>query len=176
MCILHHLKARKRVKYRPTKARKCVKSSIPKARKRITIRTSISYEAKIYSELLKWKSDDNGQNALLIDGARRVGKSYIVEEFAKNEYESYILIDFNNTMQQVLDLFRNYLYDLDTFFMYLQLYFNVKLTARKSLIIFDEVQAFPEARAAIKYLVKDGRYDYLETGSLVSINKNVKTS
>lgn len=86
--------------------------------------------------------------------ARRVGKSYIVEEFAKNEYESYILIDFNNTMQQVLDLFRNYLYDLDTFFMYLQLYFNVKLTARKSLIIFDEVQAFPEARAAIKYLVK----------------------
>ncbi len=99
---------------------------------------------KIYSQLLKWKSDDNGQNALLIDGARRVGKSYIVEEFAKNEYESYILIDFNNTMQQVLDLFRNYLYDLDTFFMYLQLYFNVKLTARKSLIIFDEVQAFPE--------------------------------
>ena len=111
---------------------------------------------------------------MLIDGARRVGKSYIVEEFAKNEYESYILIDFNNTMQQVLDLFRDYLYDLDTFFMYLQLYFNVKLTARKSLIIFDEVQAFPEARAAIKYLVKDGRYDYIETGSLVSINKNVK--
>lgn len=131
---------------------------------------------KIYSQLLEWKSDDNGQNALLIDGARRVGKSYIVEEFAKNEYESYILIDFNNTMQQVLDLFRDYLYDLDTFFMYLQLYFNVKLTARKSLIIFDEVQAFPEARAAIKYLVKDGRYDYIETGSLVSINKNVKTS
>ena len=126
---------------------------------------------KIYSELLKWKSADNGQNALLIDGARRVGKSYIVEEFAKNEYDSYILIDFNNTMQQVLDLFRNYLYDLDTFFMYLQLYFNVKLTARKSLIIFDEVQAFPEARAAIKYLVKDGRYDYIETGSLVSIKE-----
>lgn len=130
---------------------------------------------KIYSQLLKWKSDNNGQNALLIDGARRVGKSYIVEEFAKNEYESYILIDFNNTMQQVLDLFRHNLYDLDTFFMYLQIYFNVKLSVRKSLIVFDEVQAFPEARAAIKYLVKDGRYDYIETGSLVSINKNVKS-
>ncbi len=129
---------------------------------------------KIYSQLLKWKTDNNGQNALLIDGARRVGKSYIVEEFAKNEYESYILIDFNNTMHQVLDLFKHNLYDLDTFFMYLQLYFNVRLTARKSLIIFDEVQVFPKARAAIKYLVKDGRYDYIETGSLVSINKNVK--
>lgn len=129
---------------------------------------------KIYSQLLKWKEESNGQNALLIDGARRVGKSYIVEEFAKNEYESYILIDFNNTMQQVTDLFHHYLYDLDTFFMYLGLYFNVRLHPRKSLIIFDEVQAFPEARAAIKYLVKDGRYDYIETGSLVSINKNVK--
>ena len=129
---------------------------------------------KIYSQLLKWKEENNGQNALLIDGARRVGKSYIVEEFAKNEYESYILIDFNNTMQQVLDLFHHYLYDLDSFFMYLELYFDVKLHPRKSLVIFDEVQAFPEARAAIKYLVKDGRFDYVETGSLVSINKNVK--
>lgn len=129
---------------------------------------------KIYSQLLKWKEESNGQNALLIDGARRVGKSYIVEEFAKNEYESYILIDFNNTMQQVTELFHNYLYDLDTFFLYLGLYFDVRLHPRKSLIIFDEVQAFPEARAAIKYLVKDGRYDYIETGSLVSINKNVK--
>lgn len=129
---------------------------------------------KIYSQLLRWKVESNGQNALLIDGARRVGKSYIVEEFAKNEYESYILIDFNNTMQQVVDLFHHYLYDLDTFFMYLELYFGVKLYPRKSLIVFDEVQAFPEARAAIKYLVKDGRYDYIETGSLVSINKNVK--
>lgn len=97
-----------------------------------------------------------------------------MEEFAKNEYESYILIDFNNTMQQVLDLFHHYLYDLDSFFMYLELYFDVKLHPRKSLVIFDEVQAFPEARAAIKYLVKDGRFDYVETGSLVSINKNVK--
>lgn len=129
---------------------------------------------KIYQQLLSWKKNDNGQNALLIDGARRVGKSYIVEEFAKAEYESYILIDFNNTTQQVLDLFHHYLHDLDTFFMYLQLYFNIKLLPRKSLIIFDEVQAFPPARAAIKYLVKDGRFDYIETGSLVSINKNVK--
>lgn len=129
---------------------------------------------KIYEQLLQWKQENNGQNALLIDGARRVGKSYIVEAFAKAEYDSYILIDFNNTMQQVLDLFRHYLYDLDTFFMYLQLYFDVKLQPRRSLIIFDEVQAFPEARAAIKYLVKDGRFDYIETGSLVSINKNVK--
>ncbi len=129
---------------------------------------------KIYDKLLNWKSTDNGKNALLIDGARRVGKSFIVEEFAKREYDSYILIDFNNTMPQVLDLFKNYLYDLDTFFMYLQLYFDVKLHERKSLIVFDEVQAFPTARAAIKYLVKDGRYDYIETGSLVSINRNVK--
>lgn len=129
---------------------------------------------KIYNKLLKWKEDNNGQNALLIDGARRVGKSYIVEAFAKNEYKSYILIDFSNTRQQVLDLFHHYLYELDTFFMYLELYHGVKLHPRKSLIIFDEVQAFPEARAAIKYLVKDGRYDYIETGSLVSINKNVK--
>lgn len=129
---------------------------------------------KIYDRLVNWKATCNGENALLIDGARRVGKSFIVEEFAKKEYESYILIDFNNTMPQVLDLFKNYLYDLDTFFMYLQLYFDVKLHERKSLIVFDEVQAFPAARAAIKYLVKDGRYDYIETGSLVSINRNVK--
>lgn len=129
---------------------------------------------KIYQQLLSWKNESKGQNALLIDGARRVGKSYIVEEFAKAEYSSYIIIDFNNTMQQVLDLFRHYLYDLDTFFMYLGLYYNVDLQPRKSLIVFDEVQVFPAARAAIKYLVKDGRFDYVETGSLVSINKNVK--
>lgn len=129
---------------------------------------------KIYDKLLKWKEQDNGENALLIDGARRVGKSYIVEEFAKNEYDSYIIIDFNNVQQQVLDLFDTYLTDLDTFFMYLALYYNVKLVKRKSLIVFDEIQNYPKARAAIKYLVKDGRFDYIETGSLVSINKNVK--
>ena len=111
---------------------------------------------------------------MLIDGARRVGKSYIVEAFAKAEYKSYIIIDFNNTTQQVRSIFTDYLYDLDTFFMYLGLIFNVKLEERHSLIVFDEVQVFPPARAAIKYLVKDGRFDYIETGSLVSINKNVK--
>lgn len=110
----------------------------------------------------------------MVEGARRVGKSYIVEEFARNEYGSYVLIDFNNTTPQMLDLFRVYINDLDTFFMYLGLYTGVKLRERNSLIIFDEVQRFPEARAAIKYLVKDGRYDYIETGSLVSIRKNVK--
>ncbi len=129
---------------------------------------------KIYQKLLDWKNLHKGQNALLIDGARRVGKSYTVEAFAKAEYKSYILIDFNNTTQQVRDLFIDYIHDLDTFFMYLGLIFNVKLEERNTLIIFDEVQVFPQARAAIKYLVKDGRYDYIETGSLVPINKNVK--
>lgn len=129
---------------------------------------------KIYNQLLQWKKDSSGKTALLIDGARRVGKSYITEEFAKAEYQSYILIDFNNVSKDVLNLFENYLNDLDTFFMYLSGYFNVKLEKRKSLIIFDEVQLFPRARAAIKYLVADGRFDYIETGSLMSIKKNVK--
>ena len=129
---------------------------------------------KIYDRLLQWKRESHGDSALMIEGARRVGKSYIVEEFAKNEYDSYILIDFNNTTQQVRDLFTNYLNDLDTFFMYLSLYHGITLYDRRSLIIFDEVQRFPAARAAIKYLVKDHRYDYIETGSLVSIKKNVK--
>lgn len=129
---------------------------------------------KIYDRLLKWKKESQGDSALMIEGARRVGKSYIVEEFAKNEYESYILIDFNNTTKQVRDLFSNYMNDLDTFFMYLSLYAGVTLKERRSLIIFDEVQNYPTARAAIKYLVKDRRYDYIETGSLVSIKKNVK--
>jgi len=128
---------------------------------------------KIYDNLLKWKKD-SGKTALLIDGARRVGKSYIVEAFAKAEYKSYILIDFNNTSKDVLDLFKNHLDDLDTLFLYLSGYYNVKLYARESLIIFDEVQLYPRARAAIKYLVADGRYDFIETGSIVSIRKNVK--
>ncbi len=129
---------------------------------------------KIYEQMLRWKTDDQGQTALLIDGARRIGKSYVVEAFAKAEYKSFILIDFNNTTQQVRDLFVEYLYNLDTFFLYLEMISGVKLHERDSLIVFDEVQAYPKARAAIKYLVKDGRYDYIETGSLVSINKNVK--
>jgi len=129
---------------------------------------------KIYDKLLDWKLNSAGKTALLIDGARRVGKSYIVEEFAKAEYKSYILIDFNIVGDEVLELFKNHLNDLDTLFMYLSGYFNVKLYERESLIIFDEVQLFPRARAAIKYFVQDGRFDFIETGSVVSIKKNVK--
>lgn len=129
---------------------------------------------KIYDKLLKWKEIRNGETALLIEGARRVGKSYIVEEFAKREYESYILIDFNVAGNDIKELFDNYMGNLDTFFMYLSSYTNTRLYPRKSLIIFDEVQFCPRARAAIKYLVKDGRYDYIETGSLVSIRQNTE--
>ena len=129
---------------------------------------------KIEEKLLKWKKESNGKTALLIDGARRVGKSYIVEEFAKQHYKSYILIDFNQVGSEITDLFDMNLRDLDSFFMYLSAAFNVKLYKRESLIIFDEVQLYPRARAAIKYLVSDGRYDYIETGSLMSIKKNVK--
>lgn len=129
---------------------------------------------KIYKELVSWKKDGAGKTALLIDGVRRVGKSYIAEEFAKAEYKTYILIDFNRADDDIKELFMHYLNDLDTFFMYLSGYYNVKLYDHESLIIFDEVQLFPRARAAIKYLVADGRYDYMETGSLMSIKKNVR--
>ena len=129
---------------------------------------------KIYDKLLAWKKDSAGKTALLIDGARRVGKSYIVEEFAKAEYKSYLLIDFNNVGDDVLDIFKNHQNDLDTLFMYLSGYYNAKLFERESLIIFDEVQLYPRARSAIKYLVADGRFDYIETGSIISIKKNVK--
>ena len=117
---------------------------------------------KIYNELLNWKNEENGRTAVLIDGARRVGKSYIAEEFAKKEYKSYIIIDFNKAPRDITDLFMNYLDNLDMFFIYLSGYYGVKLHERESLIIFDEVQLFPRARAAIKYLVADGRYDYIE--------------
>ena len=129
---------------------------------------------KIYDKLLDWKNTSNGDTALLIDGAHRVGKSYIAEDFAKENYKSYILVDFNKVNEDVCNLFVNYLDDLDTLFMYLSNYYNIKLYDRESVIIFDEVQMFPKARAAIKYLVADGRYDYIETGSLMSIRKNVK--
>lgn len=129
---------------------------------------------KIYSSFLEWKKESAGKTALLIDGARRVGKSYIAEAFAKAEYRSYIMIDFNNTPDEVKELFQSYLNDLDNFFMYLSAFYNVKLYEHDSLIIFDEVQMFPRARAAIKYLVADGRYDYIETGSLLSIKRNVR--
>lgn len=128
---------------------------------------------KIYDELTKWKNNYNGKTAVLIDGARRVGKSYIVEEFAKNNYKSYILLDFNKVPDDVKKLFDMYLDDLDNLFLYLSNYYNITLYERNSLIIFDEVQLYPRARSAIKYLVEDGRYDYIEIGSLVSITENV---
>lgn len=129
---------------------------------------------KIEEKIADWKLNSNGKTALLIDGARRVGKSFIVEEFARKNYKSYILIDFNEVGKEITDLFDMNLRDLDSFFMYLSAAFNVKLYERKSLIIFDEVQLYPRARAAIKFLVADGRFDYIETGSLMSIKKNVK--
>ena len=129
---------------------------------------------KIYEKLLDWKRKEAGRTALLIDGARRVGKSYIAKEFAEAEYKSYILIDFNRAPKEVVDLFENYLNDLDTLFMYLSNFYGTKLYERETLIILDEVQLCPRARSAIKYLVADGRYDYLETGSLMTIKKNVK--
>jgi len=145
-----------------------------KNRENVTkVAVGFKMKRKIYDKLIDWKND-GGKTALLIDGARRVGKSYIAESFAKAEYKSYILIDFNNVSGDILDLFRHHLDDLDTLFMYLSGYFNVKLRERESLIIFDEIQMYPRARAAIKYLVADGRFDYIETGSIVSIKKNVK--
>ena len=129
---------------------------------------------KIYNELLEWKNKRKGATAVIIEGARRIGKSYIVEEFARNEYDSYLLIDFNKADKVVWEWFDNYLEDLDTLLMNLQIHYGVRLTPRKSVIIFDEVQLCPRARSAIKYLVADGRFDYIETGSLISIKKNVK--
>lgn len=127
---------------------------------------------KIYTKLLAWKNEINGKKALLVEGARRIGKSTIVETFAKNEYKSYILIDFNKATKKVRDNFEN-INNLDLFFQTLSLEYNTKLFVRESIIIFDEVQKFPRAREAIKYLVQDGRYDYIETGSLISIRENV---
>ena len=132
------------------------------------------FKRKIYEELIKWKRISNGSTALLIDGARRVGKSYIAEEFAKNEYKSYILVDFGNVPNDVLHLFAQESSDLDLFFAKLSAFYGIKLFKRDSLIVFDEVQQFPRARQLIKYLIADGRYDYLETGSLIRLKKNVQ--
>ena len=129
---------------------------------------------KIYSKLLEWKEEASGSKAILIEGARRIGKSTVCEEFAKKEYDNYILIDFAKKDKEVEQYFATYLNDLDTFFMMLQAHFGKKLKQRDAVIIFDEVQMYPQARAAIKYLVADGRYDYMETGSLISIKENVK--
>ena len=131
------------------------------------------FKRKIYDELLQWKRTDEGRTAVLIQGARRVGKSTIAKEFAENEYETHILVDFAACSAEIRELF-NDVSDLNRIFMRLQLEYSVELKERKSVIIFDEVQLAPKARQAIKYLVKDGRYDYMETGSLISIRKNVR--
>jgi predicted AAA+ superfamily ATPase len=128
----------------------------------------IFFKRKMYDTMLKWKSERNGDTALLIQGARRIGKSTIAEEFARNEYKSYILIDFSNVSEEVSDLFKD-ISDLNYLFLRLQFIYHVQLYKRESVIIFDEVQLQPLARQAIKHLVKDHRYDYIETGSLISV-------
>ena len=131
------------------------------------------FKRKIYDRMLKWKQESNGKSALLIEGARRIGKSTVVKTFARNEYESFIFIDFTKCSQEVKNLF-NDVSDLNYIFLRLQLVYGVKLVERKSLIIFDEVQFQPLARQAIKSFVDDHRYDYIETGSLISIRKNTE--
>lgn len=131
------------------------------------------FKRKLYDKLLEWKNNRHGKTAVLIEGARRVGKSTLTKQFAENEYESYVMIDFSIVRDDVLELF-NHIDDLDYFFLQLQFRLGVSLKERKSLVIFDEVQKCPKARQAIKHLVADGRYDYIETGSLISIKKNVK--
>lgn len=131
------------------------------------------FKRKLYEKLLDWKSNRSGRTAVLIEGARRVGKSTLARQFAQNEYQSYVMIDFSIVKKDILELFDS-IADLDYFFLQLQFRLGVSLKERKSLIIFDEVQMCPKARQAIKHLVADGRYDYIETGSLISIRKNVK--
>ena len=131
------------------------------------------FKRKLYEKLLDWKNNRSGRTAVLIEGARRVGKSTLARQFAENEYESYVMIDFSIVKKDILELFDS-IADLDYFFLQLQFRLGVSLKERKSLIIFDEVQMCPKARQAIKHLVADGRYDYIETGSLISIRKNVK--
>ncbi|MBR4824031.1 MAG: ATP-binding protein [Spirochaetaceae bacterium] len=134
----------------------------------------MTLKRKIYDKLLAWKKECNGSKAILIEGARRIGKSTVCEEFGKNEYQSYIIIDFAKKNSTIEKYFTDHLDDLDTFFMLLSAYFKTTLINRNSLIVFDEIQMFPQARAALKYLVADGRYDYIETGSLISVKENVQ--
>ena len=134
---------------------------------------SVIFKRKLYNRMVAWKNERKGSTALLVKGARRVGKSTLVEQFAKEQYRSYILVDFAHAPKNVTDLFED-MYDLDFFFMQLQIRYGITLHQRESVIIFDEVQLQPLARQAIKYLVKDGRYDYIETGSLLTIKKNVQ--
>lgn len=132
---------------------------------------AILFKRKMYDRLLKWKKERNGDSAILIQGARRIGKSTLAEEFARNEYESYILIDFAVAPAEVYELFKD-ISDLNYIFLRLQLIYQVQLIERKSVIIFDEIQKAPLARQAIKHLVKDHRYDYIETGSLITVHKS----
>ena len=131
------------------------------------------FKRKLYDKMLDWKQSSQGRSALLIQGARRVGKSTIAEQFAKNEYESHILIDFSKCSKDIRNIFDD-ISDLDFVFNRLQVSYGISLTQKKSVIIFDEVQLCPLARQAIKHLVADGRYDYIETGSLISIRQNIK--
>lgn len=129
---------------------------------------------KVYKQLQEWKEISGGTSAIMVEGARRIGKSYIVEEFARNEYDDYLLINFRLAPKEVKEWFDLYLEDLDKLLLNLQLHYNKRLKPRRSVVIFDEVQDCPRAREAIKFLVADGRFDYIETGSLISIKKNVK--
>jgi len=134
----------------------------------------MALKRKIYQKLLDWKKESNGSSVLLVSGARRVGKSFLCEQFGKNEYKTSIIIDFGNISKEIKDIFENDSADLDIFFTKLSAFYSTQLYHRESLIIFDEVQQFPEARQLLKYLVADGRYDYLETGSLLSLKQNVQ--
>ena len=131
------------------------------------------FKRKVYDELLNWKNNYCPEYACLLEGARRVGKTTVAEEFAKNEFDTYILIDFSKASKSTLEIFDD-MSDLDIFFLRLQAQTKVTLKEGESVIIFDEIQLFPKARQAIKHLVKDGRFAYIETGSLISIKKNVK--
>lgn len=134
----------------------------------------MDFNRKAYNKLLEWKETVKGESAILIEGARRVGKSYLSKRFAENEYDSYIYLDFANIEKEIIDLFENEMTNLDVFFLKLQSFYGVRLVNRNSCIVFDEVQRYPRARQMIKYLVADGRYDYIETGSLISIKQNVQ--
>lgn len=134
----------------------------------------MDFNRKAYRKLLEWKQTSKGESAMLIEGARRVGKSYLSRRFAEKEYDSYIYLDFANIEKEIIDLFENEMSNLDFFFLKLQSFYGVQLKKRNACIIFDEVQRYPRARQMIKYLVADGRYDYIETGSLISIKQNVQ--
>ncbi len=133
----------------------------------------VEIQRKAYNRLVEWKKESNGKSALLIEGARRIGKSTVAERFGEREYKSYILVDFNKASKKVRDNFETNLNNLDIFFQVLSLEYNKPLFKRESRIIFDEIQKFTKARESIKYLVADGRYDFIETGSLISIKENI---